>query len=97
MSDRIPFYRPGGKRHGNAAEAERVRFYSSKAWRTLRAAQLGRHPLCEECEKAGEVVEATTVHHAQERLQRPDLAFVASNLVSLCAHHHTLHHKGAKR
>lgn len=38
-------------------------FYSSKAWRSLRALKLERDPLCQRCLRRGIVEEAQMVHH----------------------------------
>lgn len=79
------------------AEAERKRFYNSRAWKALRAFQLRVEPLCRRCLAEGLVIEATTVHHVVERLTRPDLALSRSNLESLCASHHSTHHTTRRR
>lgn len=65
-------------------------FYSSQAWRTLRARKLQDQPLCEcaDCERTGAVVPATTVDHRIERSERPDLELDYSNLVSMSHAHH---------
>lgn len=54
-------------------------FYSRPRWRRLRAMKLRSNPICERCPAA-----ANEVHHRIERKKRPDLAFVLSNLESLC-------------
>lgn len=68
---------------------ERQRFYKGKLWRSTRAVKLRRNPLCEHCEAAGRVTQATQVHHVLERLERPDLAHDLSNLEALCASCHS--------
>lgn len=60
-------------------------FYSSKAWRRLRAAVLSAEPLCRECRRHGLLIEATCVDHIEPRRRRPDLALDRSNLRALCA------------
>ena len=63
-------------------------FYSLKRWRTVRRLVLARSPCCAECERAGRVKPANEVHHIEDRRQRPDLAYTASNLEALCASCH---------
>jgi 5-methylcytosine-specific restriction protein A len=97
MPDRIPYFRPAAALGPTEAEGERKAFYNSAAWRRLRAAVLRARPLCARCAKAGLVVEASIVHHVEERLQRPDLAFATSNLEGLCPSCHTAHHGRLRR
>lgn len=59
-------------------------FYNGPRWRSLRAAYLAEHPLCEPCDAAGRVVSAAQVHHRKERKDCPALAFEWSNLESVC-------------
>lgn len=93
MPGRTPYYRPAGTASRSSSEAERLAFYNSTPWRKLRAAFLRANPLCKKCSASGQVVEATTVHHVEERLKRPDLAFAWSNLEPLCSACHTRYHK----
>jgi 5-methylcytosine-specific restriction enzyme A len=92
MPERIPYFKPGACLGPTEAEQERKRFYNSTTWLRLRLAVLRARPLCAECRKAGRVVEATVVHHVEERLQRPDLALDTRNLEGLCASCHTRLH-----
>ncbi len=66
-------------------------FYTSRKWRNFRLKVLQRdHYECQHCraKKVRKIVRATHVHHIQELRDRPDLAFDADNLISLC---HTCH------
>jgi 5-methylcytosine-specific restriction protein A len=97
MPSRPAVHRPRGHspRQGQAAyDRARAgsagrRFLSSAAWRKLRALALAGRPLCERCEAAGRLVEATQVHHRLGREERPDLALVLENLECLCASCHS--------
>jgi 5-methylcytosine-specific restriction protein A len=64
-------------------------FYSSPAWRRLRAAKLAEDPLCEDCLERGLTTAATEVDHIIDRCDRPDLALVKSNLSSKCKSDHS--------
>lgn len=68
-----------------ASYRERQAFYKGRLWLQTRAVKLRNNPLCEVCEQAGRIEQATQVHHVIERLSRPDLAFDMSNLESICA------------
>jgi 5-methylcytosine-specific restriction protein A len=68
--------------------AARRRFYASAHWKRVRAIQLAKAPLCEDCHAAGRITPANTVDH------RRSLASGGSrdhpeNLRSLCASHHS--------
>ena len=64
-------------------------FYSSKAWRQLRAAKLLKDPLCEDCLEVGVTKSAREVDHQLDRRDRPDLELTEDNLRSLCKSHHS--------
>ena len=72
---------------------------NSKRWQKLRAWQLSRRPLCEDCMAEGIVEAAREVHHAfpvEAALSRADkerLMFDPGNLVSLCHRCHVERHK----
>lgn len=75
-------------------------FYLSSQWRRKRELILRRDGYrCQECRRYGRITQATTVHHIQHLEDRPDLALVSSNLVSLCMKCHNLAHpeKGGAR
>lgn len=68
-------------------------FYDSPQWRHKRELILRRdNYLCQECKRYGRIRQANTVHHIQHLEERPDLAFVNSNLVSLCLPCHNKAH-----
>lgn len=66
------------------AEAKRIR--STAQWQKVRAAQLAAHPLCADPfgYHTDRPLPARQVHHVKPLIERPDLAFDASNLASLC-------------
>jgi 5-methylcytosine-specific restriction enzyme A len=68
-------------------------FYNSKRWKNKRKYILQRDGyLCQECKKYGKNTEAKIVHHILEIDERPDLALVNSNLVTVCSScHNKLH------
>ena len=73
--------------------------YKSKRWK-IKAKQIKRRDkyLCQECLKYGRRTEATVVHHIEPADERPDLAFVNNNLISLCAKcHNKMHPEKAKK
>lgn len=74
--------------------------YKSTKWKRKRLSILRRDKyLCIECLKYGRRKEATTVHHIAHVEESPELAYVDSNLVSLCRACHNKAHpeKGSKR
>jgi 5-methylcytosine-specific restriction protein A len=69
--------------------------YSTRRWERLRLQKLMRHPLCEACMQAGEIIPAEVVDHRNPisergRKERSMLeAFPSLDaLASLCAPHH---------
>jgi 5-methylcytosine-specific restriction protein A len=70
-------------------------FYSSSAWRKLRAAKLRADPLCqcEDCTRTGRVLAADTVDHRLERSEHPHLELDYDNLVSMSRSCHNRRHK----
>ena len=86
--------RPGGR------AGLGIDFYTSKRWLKKRENILRRDGyMCQRCKRYGRRVEATTVHHIEHYDERPDLALVDSNLISLCAACHNKQHpeKGGGR
>lgn len=62
---------------------------SSRRWKKVRALKLSENPLCERClHLHNRPVPAVHVHHIKSRLDRPDLTFAMSNLMSLCVQCH---------
>lgn len=76
-------YEARRRRDPALALAQRIR--SSASWRKVRALKLARDPLCEDCKERGALKAATQVHHLEGLAQRPELAFVMTNLASLCS------------
>ena len=64
-------------------DKEASSFYSSRPWRTLRAAKLSRTPLCEECMRQGKETPATMVDHITP-IRQGGHALDMENLQSLC-------------
>ena len=74
--------------------------YKSTKWKRKRLSILRRDGyLCMECIKFGRRREAVTVHHIRHVDEHPELAYVDSNLVSLCqACHNKMHpEKGGRK
>ena len=91
-----------GKEIGEAGRqgGDGVDFYTSRRWLKKRENILRRDGyMCQRCKRYGRRVEATTVHHIEHYDERPDLALVDSNLISLCAACHNKAHpeKGGGR
>lgn len=67
--------------------------YKTKRWERKRAVILRRDEyLCQECKRYGKSKEADTVHHINSVEERPDLAWVNINLLSLCGPCHNRMH-----
>lgn len=65
--------------------------YNDPRWKRKRAAILRRDGYkCGECRRYGKSREAKEVHHIKPVDEWPELAFVDSNLISLC---HPCHNK----
>lgn len=58
-------------------------FYLSVQWRRFRQWYLGRHPLCEQCEKEGRITPAAMVDHIVE-IKDGGALTSESNAMSLC-------------
>ena len=65
-------------------------FYSSTAWRKLRAAFLAAYPLCQctTCTALGHTTAADVVDHKIPRCERPDLELDWDNLQAMATAHH---------
>lgn len=75
------------------AQDKDVRFYQSKAWRTLRAYRLRYdNQECQACKQQGKHTPATVVHHVVHVRDNPSLALDLFNLQSLCNSCHNLAH-----
>jgi HNH endonuclease len=62
-------------------------FINSPAWRRCARSYLRRHPACVWCEKRGDLVEATNVHHT--RGQDMEHAFDEETFEALCSSCHS--------
>ena len=73
-------------------------FYGSQVWQRLRLQVLAEQPICHDCEASGVVPFAPSlhVHHIEPRKTCPQRQYDRTNLVGLCAHHHTLRHQPDK-
>ncbi len=72
------------RQRGTAAE----RGYDGR-WRAYRADVLRRHPLCVQCQAAGQVRAATVVDHITPHRGDPVLMWAPTNHQVLCASHHS--------
>lgn len=68
----------------NRASGVEVKVRRGSRWRKLRALKIARDPLCEACKGRGLVVPADDVDHIEPIVRAPELAYVVSNLQSLC-------------
>lgn len=73
---------------------------NSYRWRCLRNSYLSKHPMCEECARAGKLTPADNVHHkrpvesGQSDSEKTMLAYDVGNLMAVCRECHVLIHKG---
>ncbi|MFD2638382.1 HNH endonuclease [Piscibacillus salipiscarius] len=75
-------------------EDKLVRFYQSKAWRSLRINVLERDNYeCQECKRQGRVSPAQNVHHIKEVKKHPELALVEDNCEGICIKCHNKEHE----
>ena len=69
------------------------KFYKSRPWRKKRREILKRdNDECQRCKSLGGYSKAVVVHHIKHLKDRPDLALVDDNLVSLCEPCHNIEH-----
>lgn len=68
-----------GRRRADPALREAARIRSSARWRKFRARHKRRWPSCYLCQRMAE-----HSHHIIGLVDRPDLAYTTSNVVSLC-------------
>jgi hypothetical protein len=74
-----------------SAEADRYRqLYKTAQWQRVRARQLAYRPLCEWCERRGQLTAATVCHHADPGAKRDPSRFYAGPFVSLCSSCHDI-------
>ena len=61
------------------------KFYRSSQWLNKRADVLRRDNYeCQHCKRRGKYSKAECVHHIEHLKDRPDLALIDGNLISLC-------------
>lgn len=72
--------------------------YTSKEWKRKRQQILRRDGYeCRECRRYGRRRDAVEVHHIKPVDEYPEMAFLSSNLVSLChACHNKMHPEKAR-
>ena len=58
--------------------------YQSARWKRFSIRCLHEEPLCQRCRALGIVEIAVHSHHKIKLSQRPDLAFVRTNIMSVC-------------
>lgn len=63
--------------------------YTSARWRRERAAFLRRHPLCLECHRNGQLVQATQVDHIIPHVGNLQAFWTQRNWQPLCESHHS--------
>lgn len=74
-------------------EGNSYKFYRSRQWRRKRQEIISRdNNECRRCKDEGRVGKAECVHHIKHLTDRPDLALVDSNLITLCNICHNLEH-----
>jgi len=73
-----------GRRAKCPALSSAARIRGSARWKAVRAEKRRRDPLCQMHEARGATVEASSVDHIKPLATHPELAFVMSNLMSLC-------------
>ncbi|WP_192820185.1 HNH endonuclease [Rufibacter sp. LB8] len=66
------------------------KFYTSTAWRKLRARKLANDPLCTHCQKKGIITLGSDIDHVLSIAKRPDLKLDYDNLQTLCKSCHSI-------
>ncbi|AVP48417.1 HNH endonuclease [Bacillus thuringiensis] len=71
-----------------------IKFYKHPYWRrNIRIKALERdNGECQECKRKGKYSKGRNVHHIKELRDRPDLAYILSNLETLCIQCHNKEH-----
>ena len=80
--------KPRRPRDPSVRNPEVAKVHGSARWQRLRASVIRAGALCVECERMGDVVAATQVHHIQPIRTHPELAYERANLMPLCASCH---------
>lgn len=75
---------------------EKIKFYKDSYWKRLSETILRRDCYeCQECKKEGKLTikqhgKKLDIHHIQELETNPELAYIESNLITVCVHHHNI-------
>lgn len=82
----------------NRHDKEYSRLINCSRWRKLRLIKIQNNPLCEQCEKEGELTLAVHVHHiipleSATGLAKEQLAYNYNNLEALCEECHIKAHQ----
>jgi len=78
------------------AEGNKKKFYDDSYWKKLSKEILERDNFeCQECKKEGKLTikqhkKKLDIHHIKELETNPELAYVKSNLETVCVHHHNI-------
>lgn len=79
------------------AEGNKVKFYKDTYWRNYLAPKILQRDNyeCQECKKEGKLTikqhkKKLDIHHIKELEEYPELAYVESNLETVCVHHHNI-------
>lgn len=78
------------------ATGNKKKFYDERFWRTILAPRILKRDNneCVECKKEGKVTtkqqKKLDIHHIKELEDFPELAYVESNLETVCVHHHNI-------
>lgn len=77
-------------------EGNKKKFYDDSYWKKLSKEILERdNNECQECKKEGKLTikqhkKKLDIHHIKELETNPELAYVKSNLLTVCVHHHNI-------
>lgn len=81
------------KHFGGSRNTKQVIFYKTMAWRRKRLEILERDNYeCQLCKREGKYNKGNTVHHIKHLEDRPDLALVDDNLLTVCGACHNKEH-----
>ena len=75
---------------------EKEKLYKDSTWINLSKKILDRDRYeCQECKKEGKLTikqhkKKLDIHHIKELETNPELAYVESNLITVCVHHHNI-------
>lgn len=78
------------------AEGNKIKFYKDNYWKILREKILTRDNYeCQECKREGKLTikqhgKKLDIHHIKELEEYPELAYIESNLETVCVYHHNI-------